>query len=157
MFVKNLNIRLFQKKNKQGGGEGFGEGKSWGHNFLTPYPSPPEFLGFLLCPWKFQTKQDFTLETPQNCVTIHPSEILKPKTKTPGNSTLYLINAYLWQREMRIHLLAGLLARSPKWVLPFLTNQFAQFISCGDMGCFFSSENILLLASFLPAWFQDSS
>ena len=36
----------------------------------------------------------------------------------------------------------------PKWVLPFLTNQVAHFISCGDMGCFNSSGNILCLHDF---------
>ena len=49
-----------------------------GHTFFKPL-------------WNFQTKKSFTataLETPQNCVTQsqNPSEILKPKTETPGNS-----------------------------------------------------------------------
>ena len=45
----------------------------------------------------------------------------------------------------------------PKCVLPFLTNQVAQFISCGDIGCFYFSGNTLLLPFLLPSWFQDSS
>ena len=44
----------------------------------------------------------------------------------------------------------------PKCVLPFLTNQVTQFISCGDIGCFYFSGNALLLQFLLPAWFQDS-
>ena len=93
MFVKNLNIGLFQKKkNRQGGFEGGGVGVE--DIFFEP-PPPSEFLGLLLYPWKFQKNKASPLETPQNCVTVHPSEILKPKTKTPGNSTLFLINAYL--------------------------------------------------------------
>ena len=70
-------------------------------SIYTFLKTPQEFLGFLLYPWKFQTKQSLTLETPQNC--IHSSEILRLKTKipgdftwffliTPGNSTLFLIN-----------------------------------------------------------------
>ena len=39
--------------------------------------------------------------------------------------------------------------RLPKWVLPFLTNQVAHFISCEDMGCFNSSGNILCLHFFI--------
>ena len=42
-------------------------------------------------------------------------------------------------------------------MLPFLTNQVTQFISCGDIGCFYFSGNTLLLPFLLPAWFQDSS
>ena len=44
----------------------------------------------------------------------------------------------------------------PKCVLPFLTNQVAQFISCGDIGCFYFSGNTLLLQFLLSTWFQDS-
>ena len=35
----------------------------------TEWVLPEIFLGFLLCPWKFQTKQGFN-PTPNNCVTL---------------------------------------------------------------------------------------
>ena len=36
-------------------------------------------------------------------------------------------------------------------------DQSSHILSCGDMGSFYSSGNILLLSFLLPAWFQDSS
>ena len=53
---------------------------------------PLEFLGFLLYYWKFQTKQSFTPRGSTKLCSIHPSEILKPKTKTTGNSTLLFLD-----------------------------------------------------------------
>ena len=35
----------------------------------TEWAIPEKLLGFLLYPWKFQAKQDFTLDFPHNCVT----------------------------------------------------------------------------------------
>ena len=46
---------------------------------------PLEFLAFLLYPWKFQAKQSFTPRSSTKL--LHFSEILRPKTKTPENST----------------------------------------------------------------------
>ena len=43
-------------------------------------------------------------------------------------------------------------------VLPFLSNQVAQFTSCGDIGCFYFSWEYTSSRPFLlPAWFLDSS
>ena len=73
---------LFQKKKQT-------EGRWLRIYFFNPL----EFLGFLLYPWKFQTKlKTSPLETSQNCVTTPSSEILTPKTKTPGNSTWFFLD-----------------------------------------------------------------
>ena len=46
----------------------------------------PGIFRFSLYPWKFQTIQSFTpRNSTQLCIT--PSEILRTKTKTPGNTT----------------------------------------------------------------------
>ena len=46
----------------------------------------PGIFRFSLYPWKFQTKQSFSpRNSTQLCIT--PSEILRTKTKTPGNTT----------------------------------------------------------------------
>ena len=53
------------------------------------FEKSPEFLGFLLYPWKFQTKAS-TLEILE-IRTFIILEILRPKTKNPGNSTLFFL------------------------------------------------------------------
>ena len=45
-------------------------------------------FAFLLYLWKFQTKQGFTSGSSTKVV-LHPFEILRPKTKTPGSSTWF--------------------------------------------------------------------
>ena len=68
---------LFQKKNKQG--------ELRTHFFEKSL----EFLGFLLYSWKFQTKAS-TLEILE-IRTFIILEIFRPKTKNPGNSTLFFL------------------------------------------------------------------
>ena len=81
-----------RKKSIQGG---------WGQTFLE---TPWNFLGFLLYPWKYQTKQSFT---PRNstklCYTPQKLYGLKPRPLEipyefflipPGNSTLFLISPW---------------------------------------------------------------
>ena len=47
---------------------------------------------FLLYPWKFQAKHSSTPGIPQNSgLCLEPLEISRPKTKTPGNSTLFFL------------------------------------------------------------------
>ena len=156
MLVKNLNIKLFQKKTNRRG---------WGHMF---WPTPRNFQEFYLTPRNSRQNKVSPLETPQNCVTVHPSEILSSKTKTLGNSTLFLIKPICkcdkgkWESTYLLACLPDANKKIfcmslPKCVLPFLTNQVAHFISCGDIGCFCFSGNTLLLPFLLPAWFQDSS
>ena len=51
-----------------------------------------EFLGFLLYLWKFQTKESFT---PTNSTKLlHILEILRHKTKAPGNSIFFFDQAW---------------------------------------------------------------
>ena len=70
-------------------------GGGWLKNYF--FENPLEFLGFLLYTWKFQIKQGFIhplfIETPQK---LHPSEILRPETTTPVNSTRLFLD-YLWK------------------------------------------------------------
>ena len=144
MLVKNLNIRLFQKKNKQ---------KELRTYFLTfpPSPYPLSFQAFYFNPRNSRQNKASPLETKQNCVTVHPSEILRPKTKTQGWKIHVVFNQRLSVSVIKenknppmTYLLACLPDANkeifcmslPKCVLPFLTNQVAQFISYGDIGCF---------------------
>ena len=71
-----LDNGLFQKKQTGGVEDAF-------------FEKSPEFLGFLLYPWKFQTKAS-TLEILE-IRTFIILEILRPKTKNPGNSTLFFL------------------------------------------------------------------
>ena len=74
-------IGLFQKKNQTGGVE----------DILETYLNLPlEFFIFLLYPWKFWTKQSST-PWKFNKFVLGPMEIPRPKTKTPGNSTLFFL------------------------------------------------------------------
>ena len=105
-------VGIFQKKNKKGE--------------LRTYfseTSPLELLGFLLYPWKFQTKQSFT---PRNstklCYTPQKFQDLKPKPLgiphdfifiTPGNSMLFFINPWKFhllflQYPWKFHILSPL-------------------------------------------------
>ena len=71
----------------------------WGHTILKVLL---EFLGFLLYPWKFRTKQSFTPRSSTKlCYTPQKLQVLKPRPLgilnnflliTPGSSTLFLIN-----------------------------------------------------------------
>ena len=155
MLVKNLNVTPFQKEKQTEGVE---------DTCFDPPPLPPwNFQDFYFTPKNSRQNKVSPLETPQNCVTVHPSEILRSKTKTIGNSTLFLINAYLCDKGKweSTYLLACLpdgnkkifSMNLPKCVLLFLTNQVAQFISCDDIGSFYFSGNTLLLPFLLPAWF----
>ena len=60
---------------------------------ITVLKSPLEFLVFLLQPWKNPGKTRLHPEKLHKQF-FHPLEILRPKTKTPGNSTLFLINPW---------------------------------------------------------------
>ena len=90
---------LFQKKTK------------WGIEDILSWKPPLEFLGFLFYPWKFQKKQSFTPETPQNCVT--PLGTFKVQNQvpwkfhmtffflvTPENCKLFLINPWKFHHQL---------------------------------------------------------
>ena len=65
----------------------------WGIEDILSWKPTLEFLGFPFYSRKFQKKRSFTPETPQNCVTrVHRSELLRPKTKTPGNSIWFFLS-----------------------------------------------------------------
>ena len=65
----------------------------WGIENILSWKPTLEFLGFPFYSRKFQKKRSFTPETPQNCVTrVHHSELLRPKTKTPGNSIWFFLS-----------------------------------------------------------------
>ena len=57
------------------------------------FENPLDFFIFLLYPWKFQTKQS---STPGYKIMLDPLEIPRPKTKTPGTSTLFFLG-YPWK------------------------------------------------------------
>ena len=60
----------YSKKKQTGKG-------GWGHTFLKP---PKEFLGVLVYPWKFQTKQGFTSgNSTKFCYTPRKLYALKPR------------------------------------------------------------------------------
>ena len=57
----------------------------------------PEIFRLFVYPWKFQTKQGFTRRNFSKLLVLHhSSEIVRPKTKTPGNSTWYFLD-YTWK------------------------------------------------------------
>ena len=57
------------------------------------FENPWGFLGFSLSLKIPEKNKASPLEAPQNCVTpVHPSEILRPKAKTPGNSTWFFLD-----------------------------------------------------------------
>ena len=98
--------------------------------FLTPLWN---FQAFYFNPRNSRQKKTSPLEAPQNCVIVTVLVCLPD-----ANKEIFCMSLL-------------------KCMLPFLTNQVAQFISCGDIGCFYFSGNRLLLPFLLPAWFQDSS
>ena len=77
---------LFQKKTKQGD-RGF-----WGHRYFFKPPPLPGIFRFFTLPLEIPDRTRLTPRTCQNCFILHLSEILRPKTKTCGNSMLFLIN-----------------------------------------------------------------
>ena len=89
----NLSNELFQEKNKQEG--------SWGHTFLK---KALEFEGFLLYTQKFQTRKGLPLKILENCVALLGSSKGNIKTPgnfflfTPGNSNLFLVNSWKFNR-----------------------------------------------------------
>ena len=55
------------------------------------YEKPLGFLDLSLYPWRFHRKQAFTSGNSAN-LSDTPLEITRPKTKTPGNSTSFLVD-----------------------------------------------------------------
>ena len=52
------------------------------------FKTPLQYLGFLIYPWKVKTKHSLTLKKLHKIV-LHPSEILRPKTKIPALEMLH--------------------------------------------------------------------